>query len=86
MALTRLMGTLLTLCTSLSLLCVASAQIVAPANGNSSGNPPQFILQTTQVMGTSLIKIYPLTNDAGLAGSQQQLNVGLASSLSSPHG
>jgi len=60
----------LALCISLSLLSLASAQVVGPTNGTFSGNPPQSTLQTTQVMGTSSITIYPLTNAA-----QEQLNV-----------
>lgn len=79
MGLAKSLRTLLALCIPLPLLSVASAQVVGPNNGNFSGNSPQFSLQTTQVTRSSPIRIYPLTNDAGLAGSQEQLNVRRAS-------
>ncbi len=65
---------------------MVTAQVITPTNDSFTGTPPQFILQTNQVMDTSSVKIFPLTNDAGLAGSQQQLNVGLALFLSSSGG
>lgn len=57
-----------------SLLLTTSAQKVAPTNANSTAT--KFQLQTTQTMSESTYKMYPLTANAGLLGTTQQLNVG----------
>lgn len=76
MASSRLFRRILALWVWLSLLSTASAQNVAPTNASSTATkPPQFQLQTTQTMSQSTYKMYPLTADAGLSGTAQQLNV-----------